>query len=93
MTLPAASIPVIPRGVRLHHDKVRNQWVLLAPERTISLDPIGHAILLEIDGTRTFETIARTLADKYDAPLDQITSDVGEYLHGLMIRRIMDVAT
>ena len=48
-------IPALPRGVRLHHDQVRETWVLLAPERAITLDAIGHAILNEVDGIRSFE--------------------------------------
>ena len=45
-----AAIPALPRGVRLHHDRVRGGWVLLAPERAVTLDTIAHAILSEVDG-------------------------------------------
>jgi len=86
-----SAIPLIPRGVRLHHDRVRDRWVLLAPERTIDLDPIGHAILQEIDGTRSFGDVVGVLAAKYDAPVDQISGDVAEFITGLAERRILEV--
>lgn len=85
------TIPVIPRGVRLHDDRVRGIWVLLAPERAITLDPIGLAILREIDGARTLGTITGRLAAAYDAPEEQIAGDVAEYLTDLMRRRILEV--
>jgi pyrroloquinoline quinone biosynthesis protein D len=89
--IKSAAIPVIPRGVRLHEDKVRGMWVLLAPERTINLDPIGLAILQEVDGMRSFGDLVALLAAKYDAPVDQITGDVAEFITGLADRRIMEL--
>lgn len=89
--IEGAAIPVIPRGVRLHEDKVRGLWVLLAPERTINLDPIGLAILQEVDGRRSFGALVALLAAKYDAPVDQITGDVAEFITGLTDRRILEL--
>lgn len=89
--LPAEAVPVIPRGVRLHHDHVRDGWVLLAPERTIRLDPIGLAILRQIDGTASLSQIVAALAEAYDAAPEQITGDVDAFLQGLMERRILEV--
>lgn len=86
-----SAIPMIPRGVRLHEDKVRGGWVLLAPERTIKLDPIGLAILTEIDGACTFGDLVANLASKYQAPVDQITGDVSEFLSGLADRRFLEL--
>ena len=56
-------IPCLPRGVRLPHDRIRDAWVLLAPERAITLDAVGHAILNEVDGARSFGDIWRRRAD------------------------------
>ena len=86
-----SDVPFIPRGVRLHFDKVRDLWVLLAPERTINLDPIGLAILREIDGTSTLSQIAENLSARYNAPVGEITSDISEFIVGLMDRRILEV--
>ncbi len=85
------AVPYLPRGVRLHFDAVRDAWVLLAPERAISLDPVGHAVLSEIDGTRSFGAIADALAAAYDASPDQIESDAAGFLRALRDRRFLEV--
>jgi len=82
--------PIILRGVRPHFDKVRNVWLLLAPERALKLDDIGRAILDEVDGERTFGEITATLAIKYDAPIERIAGDARTYLLGLMARRMVE---
>lgn len=87
------AIPTLPRGVRLHRDRVRDQWVLLAPERAVTLDPIAHAILSEIDGTRSFAEITETLARRYTAPPEQIAGDAAGFLQALQARRFLDLAT
>lgn len=88
----AGDIPALPRGVRLHYDRVREAWVLLAPERAVTLDAIGHAILSEVDGQRSFGEITRMLADKYDAPADRIAEDSAGFLSALRDRRFLDVS-
>ncbi len=89
--MEASAIPALPRGVRLHFDRVRDTWVLLAPERAVTLDPIGHAILSEIDGTRSFAEITACLAEKYNAPEDQIMADSSGFLDALQNRRFLDL--
>lgn len=84
-------IPVLPRGVRLHFDKVRDGWVLLAPERAIMLDMVGHAVLSEVDGIRTFDQITRALAEKYAAPPEEIAKDSAGFLGALRDRRFLEV--
>lgn len=89
--MDTGDIPAMPRGVRLHFDKVRDTWVLLAPERTVTLDAIGHAILSEVDGTRSFGQIVEDLAEKYAAPADRIAGDASDFLATLRDRRFLDV--
>ncbi|MEM7075674.1 MAG: pyrroloquinoline quinone biosynthesis peptide chaperone PqqD [Pseudomonadota bacterium] len=86
-------IPCLPRGVRLHYDAVRTRWVLLAPERTIALDAVGHAILQEVDGTRSFGEITAALAAAYDAPVEQIRDDSAGFLDALQARRFVDLVS
>ena len=86
-----ADIPTLPRGVRLHFDRVRDTWVLLAPERAVTLDMVGHAILSEVDGRRSFGEITQMLAAKYDAPPEQIAEDSAGFLSALRDRRFLDV--
>ena len=92
MSITPASVPVLPRGVRLHHDRVRDTWVLLAPDRAVRLDPVGHAVLSEIDGKRSFGTIVAALAAKYDAPEDRIAEDSRGLLTGLLNRRMLELS-
>lgn len=85
------AIPFLPRGVRLHHDRVRDAWVLLAPERAVSLDPVAHAVLSEVDGTRSLRQITAALAARYDAPAEEITMDSSGFLKALHDRRFLEV--
>ncbi|MFQ8432453.1 pyrroloquinoline quinone biosynthesis peptide chaperone PqqD [Amaricoccus sp. W119] len=89
--LSPEAVPFLPRGVRLHFDKVRGAWVLLAPERALRLDAIGHAILSRVDGARSLDAIARDLAATFDAPLDRILADSAGYLSQLLDRRILEL--
>lgn len=84
-------IPALPRGVRLHHDKIRDAWVLLAPERAVTLDQVALAVLNEIDGKRSFGDITQALAAKYNAPEEQIAKDSAGFLTALRDRRFLDV--
>jgi pyrroloquinoline quinone biosynthesis protein D len=86
------AVPVMPRGVRLHFDQARDAWVLLAPERAIRLDAIGHAILSEVDGTRSLADILATLAARFEAQPDQVGQDCGEFVATLVERRVLDRA-
>ena len=90
--IAAEARPVLPRGVRLHRDRVRGGWALLAPERAIRLDDIGHAILAEVDGARDVAAIAAGLAERFGAPPDEVLGDVREFLGGLAERRLVDCA-
>ncbi len=65
-----------PRGVRLKNDEARNQWIVLAPERMFVLDDIAQAIMREVDGEKTVSIIVDNLAEKFQAPRDQILGDV-----------------
>ena len=86
-----ADIPYLPRGVRLHFDKVRDNWMLLAPERAIRLDSIGHAILAAIDGEKSFQAITQTLSQTYNAPAEEIEKDAAGFLNALKDRRFLEV--
>lgn len=86
-----ATIPVLPPGVRLHWDAVRGCNVLLAPERALILDDVGHAILSRVDGVTGLETLVEGLAADFDAPVEEVGRDVTEFLLGLARERLVDL--
>lgn len=88
--MTARAVPRLPRGVRLREDRVRRRTVLLAPERTVALDPIGCAILGKVDGLRSLEAIIDELAAAYNAPRERIAQDVTAFLQDLANRRFVD---
>lgn len=79
-------VPYLPRGVRMTKDRVRGGTVLLAPEKAITLDSIGEAILSRVTGIASFDDIVSDLAATYDAPVDQISGDVQQFMVGLRAR-------
>ena len=90
-TLAAESIPRLPRGVRLKHDEARGEWLLLAPERVIQLDPIALAVLQRCTGEASFSAIVDDLATTYAAPRERIETDVGALLGQLIAKRMVDL--
>lgn len=85
-------VPRLPRGVRLSADRVRGGTVLLAPEKAVRLDDIGVAILGRVDGVASFAEIVGGLAADYNAPLDQIRTDVQRFLTSLRGRIYLELA-
>lgn len=88
--MTGADRPFLPRGVRLHHDRVRGVPVLLGPETALILDPVGQAVLAEVDGLRDIAAISAALAERYAAPVDMIQADVIEFLDDMAARRLVE---
>ena len=78
--------PHLKPGVRLHWDRIRARWVLLAPERVVELDDTAKAILERIDGVSTIATIAAALAIDYDADPTEISDDITALLDDLSLK-------
>ena len=89
-TLPDTARPALLSGVRMHWDKVRGRWFLLAPERAIALDETGVAILSEANGERSLGDIVGRLAARYEAPPDRIAGDARRFLAALIERRMVE---
>lgn len=88
--LDASSAPKLPRGVRLHFDKVRNAHVLLAPERAFNIGDTAVTILKLVDGTRTVGDIAALLAAQYKADAALIERDILAMLNDLAGKRVVE---
>ena len=82
-TLDPACRPKLQPWVRLRHDKVRQAWVLLAPERVLFPCPTSLTILERCDGVRTLDAIVDELAAEYAAPRAAIARDVDGMLGDL----------
>ena len=83
------SIPKFPRGVRLKHDEVRDQWVVLAPERMFKLDDIAVAVMEQVDGEKPVSDMVDFLAEKFQAPREQISGDVVAMLQGFADKGVL----
>ncbi len=88
--LQASSRPRLPRGVRLKHDEVRGEWLLLAPERVIKANPVARAVLERCSGSATLAEIVADLASTFDAPEARIEADVRSLLSSLAAKRLLD---
>ncbi|MCC0806599.1 pyrroloquinoline-quinone synthase PqqC [Methylobacterium sp. W2] len=89
-TVRSSDVPRLPRGVRLRHDEVRGQHVLLAPERTFDLDANAVAVLSLVDGQRSVRDIAVKLAETFVADPDVIEADVLVMLNDLATKRVLE---
>ena len=87
-----ASVPKLPRGVRLHFDRVRNAHVLLAPERAFNVDGQAVAVLELVDGQRSIGAIAGNLSAKYNGDLVTIERDVTAMIGDLIAKRVVEAA-
>lgn len=83
------TVPRFARGHRLHRDKVRQRWIILAPERVFEPDEIAVEVLLLVDGARTTAEIVDLLAEKFTAPRDAIDVDVTAMLADLRARQVL----
>jgi pyrroloquinoline quinone biosynthesis protein D len=73
--------PKLATGVRLHHDRVREQHVLLFPEGALVLNETAVEVLGLCDGERGLDDIAGVLSERYDGA--DVREDVSELLDGI----------
>ncbi len=88
----SSQLPDRPRlapGVRLHFDKTRDAWVLLAPERVLETEGPAREILRRCDGSRTVPQIIDELAAVYNADRADIAADVTDLLAELVGKRML----
>jgi pyrroloquinoline quinone biosynthesis protein D len=73
--------PKLATGVRLRHDQVRDQHVLLFPEGALVLNETAIEVLTLVDGERTLDDIAGVLGERYEGA--DVKDDVSELLDGI----------
>ena len=78
------------RGVRLRHDRERDCWTLMAPERVIVLDEIAHQVIVDIvESDGLLAGVIDRLSQLFDAPRDEIASDVIEMLQPFVDKQLI----
>ncbi|WP_049622797.1 pyrroloquinoline quinone biosynthesis peptide chaperone PqqD [Frateuria defendens] len=87
--LAGSAVPRLLPGMRLRRDLVRDQWVLLAPERVIELDDIAYEVVSRIDGVRSVDALVDILAAEFDADRAQVAADVLDLLDDLVAKRVL----
>ena len=74
------SAPSLPRHVRIQFDPVRQAFAVLSPEQIFWPNDISLTILRRCDGRSTVGRIIADLAAEYDAPEDDVVTDVTAFL-------------
>jgi pyrroloquinoline quinone biosynthesis protein D len=78
------------RGVRLRQDRERDCWTLMAPERVIVLDEIAHQVIVDIvESDGLLSSVIDRLSQLFDAPREEIASDVIEMLQPFVDKQLM----
>ena len=81
--IDGGSRPALPAYIKLRHDQSRGRWLILAPERVFDPDDVAVEVLKLCDGERTVSDIASQLASEYNAPQEEIESDIVAMLQDL----------
>ncbi|GBQ90634.1 pyrroloquinoline quinone biosynthesis peptide chaperone PqqD [Asaia krungthepensis] len=89
MSVSETSVLKFTRGHRLQHDRVRDVWLIQAPEKAFIADPVAAAILRLVDGTCPLSAIIDDLAASYQAPRDLIATDVQALLASLLDQKVL----
>ncbi len=86
---PSMSLALGP-GIRLKHDSGRGAWTLMAPERVIVLDEIAYEVINEIvDSDGALTGVIDRLSARFDAPRNEIASDVIEMLQTFVDKQLL----
>ena len=77
------------RGHRLQHDRVRDIWLIQAPEKAFIAEETAPHILRLIDGKTSVGTIIKRLAEQFSAPPEVIGTDVHALLSDLTEKGVL----
>ena len=90
VTFADDSRPRLARGVRLHEDKARGGFVLLAPERVLNANGTAVEVLRLCDGERTLKSIIDALAARFAVDRERIDAEVKALLADLAAKRMVE---
>ncbi|MEQ1576972.1 MAG: pyrroloquinoline quinone biosynthesis peptide chaperone PqqD [Hyphomicrobium sp.] len=89
LLITSDSRPLLPSHIKLRYDNARRRWIILAPERVFDPDDTAVAVLRLADGQRSVAAIVAALARDYEAPVDEIRTDVMAMLQDLADKGVM----
>jgi coenzyme PQQ biosynthesis protein PqqD len=85
--------PVLASKARLRFDRLAGNWLLLYPERGLSLSATAADILQLCDGVRTVADIIAELSVRYDpAPDGAVERDVLAFFRSMCERGLVEAA-
>lgn len=84
--------PRLAAKARLQNDEQSGMPVLLYPEGVVLLNETGVSIMRLCDGTRSFQEILGSLAEEYQASVDDLSEDVIYYLYNLYQQSLVELA-
>ena len=83
LVITGETTPALQTFVKLRHDKGRDRWIILAPERILTPDAIAVTVLELCDGTKSIDEMSNQLSESYNAPKDVIKNDIINMLQDL----------
>ena len=90
--IPATAKPALAPKARLRFDRISGGYMLLYPERGLSLNTTAASILKLCDGARTLDGIVGELHREYvDRSDDDVRREVVEFLEDLLRRGLLRV--
>src|SRR5438477_525982 len=90
-SISADARPKLSFRARVQSDKLTGKPVLLYPEGALILNPTGLAIVTLCTGDSTVEEIIKTLAARFEAPVERIAPEVTSYLDRLIARNLIEL--
>ena len=75
----------------MRHDAGRGRWIILAPERLFDPDEIAVEVLKRCDGARSVKDIVSLMAKEYNAPAEEIKTDIIAMLQDLSDKGVVVV--
>jgi pyrroloquinoline quinone biosynthesis protein D len=80
VTVSPQAVPALPKHVRIQYDPVRQAFAVLSPEKVFWPNEISLEILRRCDGRSSVGKIVADLASEYNAPEEDVASDVTAFI-------------
>ncbi|MBS1037890.1 pyrroloquinoline quinone biosynthesis peptide chaperone PqqD [Gluconobacter cerinus] len=89
MSVTEETVLSFARGHRLQHDRVRDVWLVQAPEKAFIIEGAAPHILGLVDGELAVGSIVEKLTEQFSAPREVISADVLALLSDLTEKGVL----